>query len=468
MYKNILEQLEAADSEEEREWLLLQMVLHSQPVPIQTAIWAAAIPHWFDLPFLIALLDETEREMFFKTGDFETITRLSFVEQFAGKGYNVHERSRALFLNRLWQEERERYLKLSRRAAIYCANQDQTETHWQVETVYHQLLSDDATSLDAFIALGIEWQNDNRAEALIRPILSAAAAGRLSGEVVAWTFHILQNNLLIIYSHHKEVQTNLELALAHHTKYPSVRANGYKILGDIHLKLGEVSFPLERYRIAKESYQIALNLYKEMGDKVGEANCVRAIGDTLLQEYDYEKAQKQYENALVLYRHIGDKVEEAACIKAIGDTLFKLSSLAQAQMQYELALSLYQDLGYRRGEAHGLSSLGDILAQKKAYKQARTYYDQALNVFREIGEKLGEANILKSLGDVTAGLDNLVEAHSYYSQALSIYQNVGDGIGEAKCLLALYDIASGLDYIEEDIVIEWYQKALNIMERIRL
>ena len=51
MSDDILAQLQNA-GEEEREWLLLRLVLERLEPPLRRAVWAAAVPHWFDTPYL--------------------------------------------------------------------------------------------------------------------------------------------------------------------------------------------------------------------------------------------------------------------------------------------------------------------------------------------------------------------------------------------------------------------------------
>lgn len=137
MTEDILAQLQAATSGEEREWLALQFSLDSLTPELRQTVWAAAIPHWFDTSFLAALLARPVSAQ-----EFASLMGLPFVKRFPDRGYNVHERSRALLLRRLWQDDVEHFRELSRRAADYCAAQDQTDAAWRIETIYHLLIAE--------------------------------------------------------------------------------------------------------------------------------------------------------------------------------------------------------------------------------------------------------------------------------------------------------------------------------------
>lgn len=138
MIDDLLSRLQAAKSDEEREWLVMQFSLDNLDPGVRDAVWAAAIPHWFDVNFLAALLDKPDLGSLL---DFRSLTALSFVELFPDRGYNLHERSRALLLRRLWQDDSTRYRKFSQRAADYCHQQDEADTSWRIESIYHLLIA---------------------------------------------------------------------------------------------------------------------------------------------------------------------------------------------------------------------------------------------------------------------------------------------------------------------------------------
>ena len=57
-YQELLEQLQACESQEERDWLSLRFSIDRLPEALQTVVQVAAIPRFFDRTFLNALLDQ--------------------------------------------------------------------------------------------------------------------------------------------------------------------------------------------------------------------------------------------------------------------------------------------------------------------------------------------------------------------------------------------------------------------------
>jgi RNA polymerase sigma factor (sigma-70 family) len=67
----------------------------------------------------------------------------------------------------------------------------------------------------------------------------------------------------------------------------------------VHLRLSEVSE-------ARERYEQALPVYQAIGDKLGEANCLQALGDMHLSLSEVGEVHKRYAQALPAYYEQGD------------------------------------------------------------------------------------------------------------------------------------------------------------------
>jgi tetratricopeptide (TPR) repeat protein len=92
---------------------------------------------------------------------------------------------------------------------------------------------------------------------------------------------------------------------------------------------------------ARECYEQALLLYQRVGDVLGEANCIKSLGDIALARSDHDGARECYEQALPLYQRVGDVLGEANCIQRLGDIALARSDPAGARERYEQALGLY-------------------------------------------------------------------------------------------------------------------------------
>ena len=88
-------------------------------------------------------------------------------------------------------------------------------------------------------------------------------------------------------------------------------------------------------------HEEALAAYREIGDRMGEANALDSMGDALRMPDRHEQALGRHEEALVIYREIGNRLGEAnarraigLCQRALGDSDLALESLRSAARIY--------------------------------------------------------------------------------------------------------------------------------------
>jgi tetratricopeptide (TPR) repeat protein len=441
MSDDLLTQLQAAQSDEEREWIVLQFSLNNLDPAVREAVWAAAIPHWFDAPFLSALLDNPG---FASSEHFSSLLALSFIESFPGRGYNVHERTRALLLKRLWQDDREKYRTLSRRAADYCA-WEESDTLWRVETISHLLIADPDRGVSQLIDVGWEWHNSpnfayNKVETLARAAREHADEGRLSERASAWTTFweaLLDSDYSRFLSAKKrflEIPLKIDQNLTVETTFR---------LGDVYLSLSETAK-------ARACYEEALAIYRAMDAKLGEANCISLLGDVHLSLSETAKARACYEEALAIYRAMDAKLGEANSIRALGDVHLSLSETTEARVRYEEALSDYCRIIERTpNDAHAFYNRGNTYRALQDYSAALADFSRAL----ELNPNLARAH--NNRGTTYADLQDYTAALADYTRALELdpnfaaaYNNRGntyDDLKNYEAALADYSHAIELD-----------------------
>jgi tetratricopeptide (TPR) repeat protein len=228
--------------------------------------------------------------------------------------------------------------------------------------------------------------------------------------------------------------------------------------------LGDIAFARSDHEAARTSYDQALPLYRQIGAILGEANCIWSLGDITLARSDHEAARTSYEQALPLYRQVGDILGEANCIKGLGDIAHDRSDHEAARKSYALALPLYRQVGSIIGEANCIRNLGDIAHDRSDHEAARKSYAQALQLYRQVGSILGEANCIQGLGDLALTRSDHEAARKSYEQALPLYRQIGHILGEANCIKGLGDIA--LRCSDHKAARGRYLEALSLYKRI--
>ena len=456
MSTDLLSRLQAATSDEEREWVVLEFSLENLEKDVRDAVWVAAIPHWFNEDFLAALLQTSPSEV---KNVYERMKELSFVELFPGRGYNVHERTRRLLLQEMWRDSRDRYLQLSQRALDYCAAQNQDDSIWRVEWLYHLLIADTDDGIYQLQWTGWDWNNHfayDKVETMSRAVREHANAARLTERGLAWTQfweglveldyfryrsakeRFLQINLSDANDRHLTAEVNIRLGdtyimldeyeharSCYEEALPICRETGY-VLGEVNCikALGDVNYMLGQYDEARKRYEEALPICRQIDNKLGEASCIQAMSKIDYAQGQYDEAVKRCEQALAIYRAIDDRLDVGNCLQSIADSYQMLEKDEEARKQYEEARSIFEGLGSRVGIANCLLGIADLDQKNKRWKAAQENYEKALKYYQEDGLSYNTALVLRRLGYTMEGLKNVALARKYYQEALEIFGRI--------------------------------------------
>jgi tetratricopeptide (TPR) repeat protein len=181
-------------------------------------------------------------------------------------------------------------------------------------------------------------------------------------------------------------------------------------------------------RSAIIKFEQALKLYREAGDRDGEASTLNYIGTAYLLLGEYQKALEYYNQWLPLIQAVRDRGQEAGTLTNIGTVYSLLGEKQKALEYYSLALSLSRARGNRLAEANTLSGIGLVYSELGEQRKALEYYSQALPLSRVIGDHVGEAFTLYRMAFAKRDQNNLTEALNDIESSLKIIEKVGTNI----------------------------------------
>ncbi|MCK4765838.1 MAG: CHAT domain-containing protein, partial [Candidatus Aminicenantes bacterium] len=212
-------------------------------------------------------------------------------------------------------------------------------------------------------------------------------------------------------------------------------------------------------------YEQAITIFRDIKNRLGEANTLQSLGDVHRALSENEKARRRYEQAITIFRDIKDRLGEANTLLRLGHMRKALSENEKARLRYEQAITIFRDIKDRLGEANTLQSLGEVHRMLDEYEKARQRYEQAITIYRDIKDRLGQANTLRSLGDVHWMLDENEKARRRYEQAITIFRDIKARLGEANTLQSLGDVHLALSEYEKARL--RYEQAITIFRDIK-
>ncbi len=188
---------------------------------------------------------------------------------------------------------------------------------------------------------------------------------------------------------------------------------------------------------ALELTEQALGIYRGIGDRLGEANALSSLGIVRRLAGDYPGATGPLEQSLDIFRDIVNPAGEAGALRGLAAVRQLTGDYAGAVRLLERALDISRGIEERNGEAYALFGLGSVWQLTGDYPGATVVLEQAMRIHRGLGSRRGEAYACGKLGEIRRAVGDYPRATGLLQASLDICREVGDRLGEAYALLGL-------------------------------
>ncbi len=139
-----------------------------------------------------------------------------------------------------------------------------------------------------------------------------------------------------------------------------------------------------------------------------------------------ERALTFYEQVLPIWREVGNRVGEAVTLNNMGLAYEAMGQPERALTLYEQALPIRAEVGSRVGEARTLNNMGLAYEAMGQPERALTLYEQSLSILREVGDRAGEATVLDNMAVVLyKHLNRPKEALTRLEEAIEVLIETG-------------------------------------------
>jgi len=213
---------------------------------------------------------------------------------------------------------------------------------------------------------------------------------------------------------------------------------------DALLSQGAQQLRQRQVQAALQSWEEALRLYRESGNRVGEGRILGNFGAVYEALRDYPRAIAAFEESLAVARDIDDYQGILYALNNLGHTHERLANYQQALTYQQEALTLAQQRGDRPGEQHTLNALGILYKSTGDYDGAIATYERSLELAQELGDRQGEANVLGNLANAYTDRGYYPQAIATYDAALARFRDLQNTAGEAALLQRLGNLYADL------------------------
>ena len=188
------------------------------------------------------------------------------------------------------------------------------------------------------------------------------------------------------------------------------------------------------------------------------------LGSVFRSLGEYVKAKEYYEKALMISREIGDRANEGAWYGSLGNVFYSLGEYVKGKEYFEEALAISVEIGDRSGQATRYLSLAGAFCYLGEYRKSKLYCDNALSISLKSGVKEIEASCYQVEGHFHQVLGDKDKAEGCFEKALAIAVEIGDRSLEASSYLSLGQVFRSRG--DHEVAEEYFEKALSISENI--
>ena len=243
-------------------------------------------------------------------------------------------------------------------------------------------------------------------------------------------------------------------------------AHAYYLLDHAHTMLGTAE--------AGSYRTLALPIYEELGDLVGQANVLNNLGVAATIEGRWDEGIECFERSKEARNRVGDIVGAATADNNIGEVLLDRGQVDEAETRFEDAVRIWRGANYPVGVAVATSALGRVATRTGRYDEAEALLNEALASFTDMGAesfvaetqaRLAElylfsgdieaalALVAKTLEATESGGEAAVRAMLYRLQGYALMRRrewdaaraaIDESLALARATSALYEVALSL------------------------
>ena len=241
------------------------------------------------------------------------------------------------------------------------------------------------------------------------------------------------------------------------------KSDDISINAAVKLAVGYNHFVLVEKLEAQDNLEQALRLYREAGDREGEANTLAALMLVVFHTGNHTLAGKYALDTLAIWRSLGNRKREANALNAWSLTT---SDYAQKRDAGEEALEIFKTIGDSYGQGQMYNNLSLLYGHLGLYSTARVYAHRAVDMVREMGARYSLSLFLDSLARAEMNLGEFARAEEKFREGQKVCAEINNTPTEGCVLFGMGRVAllSGQAEKGRDAI----QSALDIFRKTNL
>lgn len=198
--------------------------------------------------------------------------------------------------------------------------------------------------------------------------------------------------------------------------------------------LGVAYYMTRRLAEAVETNLAALGVVRDVGDLAGEGHVLNNLANAYAELRRFDEAVPVFREAGARATAAGNRIGVALSQRNLGHALVRMGRAAESLAPLTAALAIFDKIGNARLRAGTLDTLGEAHRDLGRHADALRDFAEALAISREIGDRWLEWELLRDCGITHLAAEDPVAALDHFGQSLAVTRAVHDRNGEAIAL----------------------------------
>ena len=186
-----------------------------------------------------------------------------------------------------------------------------------------------------------------------------------------------------------------------------------------------------------QQYERAMALWREAGDRAGEADTLRAMGFAYVRMRDDESAYKTFVRTRAMWRDLEDVRSEAFVLLILGTIHTRRGEILEARERAAESLPLWRKAGDAVQEAFTIGEIGTTHARLQERSPTERWYSEAREVAQQTGRNTLQAAIDDNFARAYVLLKDTASAIAAHERARSHWAKAGHRRGQASSLRSI-------------------------------
>jgi DNA-binding SARP family transcriptional activator/predicted ATPase len=226
---------------------------------------------------------------------------------------------------------------------------------------------------------------------------------------------------------------------------------------------GDSHFIVWNYTKAREYYELALRICRDMGSAHGQCHMHIELSRIAMFQSDFALARQQGERALAIIQDTGNVMFHAYALATLSGWAHRMGECERAYDLAQEAAQIIQKANYPLLVAYCLERLGDALTSSGRQDEAAAAYQRVLDVQREIGSAALIMMTLANNARLALLRGELAQSQTYANEALELLKTHGLS-GAPEPWRIYFDLYRVLHVVGDQRSLEMLDKAFSLLQ----